>query len=518
MGTFILPMKRLYIINLLLMLCGLITAQHTTNKQEYAVMNMNKTASPSSINAVSGHIRFSICGNNLTDAATLGFDASASNSFDSGKDTLKLPGNDTLAPYIATVMNNQDYLSNFISANFTAVSIPLHVTVGVTGKYILYRDSSISFPPGICAFLEDKAVGYYEDFIAGSSYSFTIDDTTSAPRFVFHIMSGMSYQSINTTCSYNQNGSIIINGPAMANLYVTWMDAIGNVLSVHTTTCGNDTLSNLAPGKYPVSVVGNIGNCTSLTDTILVLSAPAFTISPVLQHVTCINANNGSINAGSVTGGTAPYSYAWSNNTNSSVNNNLSPGVYILYLTDANNCSDTSIYSIQQLSTLSAGFNLSADTVLLSNAIVSINNQSSGYTGLFWDFGDGNTLANVNSPSHTYLSAGIFTVELTASDNYCTEKAKKNIVVLNPLSVQALHSAGEINIFSNENKLMIQFSLPQTEKANIQVNDLSGKNIGSYVFNVCKTTEIIHLNDAAGVYIVTVTTSQLSTRKKIVLQ
>ncbi|MEO1259362.1 MAG: PKD domain-containing protein [Bacteroidota bacterium] len=49
---------------------------------------------------------------------------------------------------------------------------------------------------------------------------------------------------------------------------------------------------------------------------------------------------------------------------------------------------------------------------------VNFINQSIGASSYHWDFGDGNTSCTVN-PSHTYSSAGIYTVKLTAIVEDC---------------------------------------------------------------------------------------------------
>ena len=50
-----------------------------------------------------------------------------------------------------------------------------------------------------------------------------------------------------------------------------------------------------------------------------------------------VGANDGFINIG-VSGGTPPYSFIWSNGSNTPTIDNLSPGNYSLTVTDNNNC------------------------------------------------------------------------------------------------------------------------------------------------------------------------------------
>ena len=45
--------------------------------------------------------------------------------------------------------------------------------------------------------------------------------------------------------------------------------------------------------------------------------------------------------------------------------------------------------------------------------------SSNGPTSWFWDFGDGNT-SNLQNPSHTYQTGGIYSVSLTTTNQYGT--------------------------------------------------------------------------------------------------
>ncbi len=61
---------------------------------------------------------------------------------------------------------------------------------------------------------------------------------------------------------------------------------------------------------------------------------------------------------------------------------------------------------------------------------VTFQNNSSSSTTYSWDFGDGNT-SNAFAPTHTYTTAGIFTVTLVASNpNGCTATSDTNQIVV----------------------------------------------------------------------------------------
>jgi len=60
---------------------------------------------------------------------------------------------------------------------------------------------------------------------------------------------------------------------------------------------------------------------------------------------------------------------------------------------------------------------------------VNFTNNSSHYTSLLWNSGDGTTSTEVN-PSHTYMTVGTYTVSLTASNPYGTDTKTVIITVL----------------------------------------------------------------------------------------
>jgi len=75
-----------------------------------------------------------------------------------------------------------------------------------------------------------------------------------------------------------------------------------------------------------------------------------------LQHVTCAGLNNGNIQV-DVTGGSEPYSFSWSSNTqNAPYLGNLPGGTYFLTVSDASGNSVNKVYIVQEPETLLAYF------------------------------------------------------------------------------------------------------------------------------------------------------------------
>jgi hypothetical protein len=103
-----------------------------------------------------------------------------------------------------------------------------------------------------------------------------------------------------------------------------------------SNTSTTQDLSGRTPGTYTVTI-RDANNCTAtntatLTQPIAALNASATSINP-----SCFGATNGSVNV-TVSGGTAPYFYAWSNSATTQDLTAVGAGTYNLVITDSQGC------------------------------------------------------------------------------------------------------------------------------------------------------------------------------------
>jgi PKD repeat protein len=469
-----------------------------------------------SVQSISGDITLSIIASWTADTAKISFQSGATFSVDAGLDILKSTPSNTTDPVISTISCSQDLYKNSLPTYQDIIDVPIRVKVGITGKYILQMDSNAVLYSGSCVTLEDLAMSHIHDLKSNSSYSFSIEDTTNAPRFILHIGRAPVKTSVAPDCAYNANGMGIMSSYSSGNWDCTWMDAWGNTLMNNTNISGADTLKNLAPGIYPISVSGNSGFCfTTYNDTIVIDSVIPVTVNALVNHVNCPGANTGIINAFMAMGGQAPYSYAWSNSSSNPVIQNLSAGIYTLVLSDAYGCNDTTIYTVQQLSNLSVNFNMSSDTVSMAAPTVTFTNQTTGYTNISWNFGDGSPFSNTYSPTHTYSSGGTFTVELTANDSFCVLKKQEVLTVLNPTGISSNQITDNVKIYGYDGNAIVKFDLSSGE-ALIRVYSLDGKLVNSKRAAAEITSEEIKLGEAKGIYFVEVEIGNNRIVKKII--
>jgi hypothetical protein len=127
-------------------------------------------------------------------------------------------------------------------------------------------------------------------------------------------------------------------------------------------------------------------------------------------------------------------SYSWSG-PNSFTSNEQNPtipdattdmaGNYTLTVIDSNGCSDSDNVDVTVLPLPEADFHAS-DTTTCANTEISFFDDSTGtYDSWYWNFGDGSN-STVQNPSHTYASAGNYTVSLTIS-NSCGDDTETKI-------------------------------------------------------------------------------------------
>ncbi len=139
----------------------------------------------------------------------------------------------------------------------------------------------------------------------------------------------------NISCNGQTDGQIIVtptNGIAPYN--ITW-----------NTGQTNDTLSNLPAGTYSVTIIDAYG-CPG--DSVMtIVEPPPLSLVLSTTDLTCFENNSGTASV-SVSGGTTPYSYLWSDGTTSQTATNLAAQIYTVTVTDAGNCSVDTNVSLNQ--------------------------------------------------------------------------------------------------------------------------------------------------------------------------
>ncbi len=139
----------------------------------------------------------------------------------------------------------------------------------------------------------------------------------------------------NVTCAGGDNGSIL----------VTVTGGFAPYLFDWSNNSESPVNSNLVSGTYVLTVTDHNGCNGSQTFTVDEPNFPLI-VNANISDASAISAADGAIDI-TTTGGTAPYVYQWSNGTTIADLTDLSPGAYLITVTDVNGCSMASTFVVE---------------------------------------------------------------------------------------------------------------------------------------------------------------------------
>lgn len=486
--------------------------------QNSPVLNCNeqiKTTSDASFlrPASTSHLRLKLSGNGYNDETVVLFSAGSSASVNPAEDAIKLYSDNPLVPSINSVHDSLDLAVNRLPVANSTV-IPIKVKVGVSGTYTLELSQAYSLFPSACIFIEDRATSSLINARNAFTYTFNINDTTSAPRFLLHFTKPIQKAAFGASCSYKNDGMAIVTTSVNGVMSYTWKDGIGNILGIHNAS-QQDTLKNLAGGLYLVKMQLNLNYCTSVEEQIVVPSPGA--IQPIVKNISnlCFKGHSGSLSVTGVNGGTAPFGYVWSTGNTSGILQNLAEGTYSLIVTDANGCRDTTWHAVNTVSPLKTFF--ACDSVVNVNDPVVFTNNTFNALSYAWDFGD-TTYSNAVNPVHFYIQPGTHTITLTANDNLCTGSYQKIITVVNVAGIAPQQAPpDEVIIAAGNNGAVITFNLHSPAPASISVYSSDGKLLSQQRVTAWKNSEPVKIEQVQGVYVIRVEATGKETVKKIII-
>lgn len=235
--------------------------------------------------------------------------------------------------------------------------------------------------------------------------------------------------SVNPTCFGSTNGSITVT-------------ASGGTAPYQYSIGGPNQLSSSFPslgaGAYVITVTDSHG-CTATTNATLT-QPTAISSTSVISNVTCNGLCNGQITL-VPSGGTAPYTYLWSNGQTTNPATSLCAGVYSVVITDNHGCNFTlSGMNVTQPSALTVSPSSTPGTICIGQSSTLNSNPSGGTSPYTFLWTSGATTQNTSVSPVTTTS---YTVQVTDA-NGCTINGSTNVVVNPPLTVNA--SATPTNI------------------------------------------------------------------------
>jgi hypothetical protein len=299
------------------------------------------------------------------------------------------------------------------------------------------------------------------------------------------VVSSVSSQT-NVSCFGGTNGAATVSATGGSGSYTfNWSGGFTGA-----------TRTNLAAGTYTVSAVDGAG-CTAATLQVTIIQPIQLVVSTTSVNPGC-TAANGSASA-SVSGGTTPYTYAWSNGGGSNAQaTGLVAGAYTVTVTDGNGCTATSSVTL----TATSGPTVTATTTPVScgavgngtaTAVVSAGTPPYSY---LW-----NDAANQISQTATNLVTGNYTVTVTDAAG-CSVTASATVTGLGP------------NVTVSQNNVTGCFG---NNNGSISLNVSGGQTPYNFSWSNSQSTQNV-FTLTAGSYTVTVTdNSGCATIKTIVI-
>lgn len=154
-------------------------------------------------------------------------------------------------------------------------------------------------------------------------------------------------------------------------------------------------------------------------------------------------------------------------------------------------------------------------TSSISSLNVTLTNASTGSASCFWELGDGNTTA-IQNPTHTYSSAGNYTVKLFVENNNCSWDTASQQVITTITGMNEPQT-DNFTIYPNPSSALIHlhFHEPVTD-ASLLVMNIYGQLMCAKLNQSGNDFTIDVSGETDGVYFLQIITDQGSMIKKII--
>lgn len=239
------------------------------------------------------------------------------------------------------------------------------------------------------------------------------------------------------SCNGADDGSITISGttsgqPQFAPFAYDWA-ALGSGQSL-----SGANITGLGPDTYVVTVTDQDPAGCAVVDTFEIEEPAPIAIQEIdLQNESCDNGGgDGAITIG-VTGGTAPYTFLWSDLQTDSIATGLSAGSYTVDVQDANNCVETATFNITA-PTPPQITALENDTVTCAgdtDGMLSVSAVPGGAPIDSYEWSNSQTGTAINN-----LSPGDYFLTITAEDG-CFTVDTASVIAPEPITVDSIIAA-----------------------------------------------------------------------------
>jgi len=238
--------------------------------------------------------------------------------------------------------------------------------------------------------------------VGAGSYTVTVTDqnncsTSGSVTLTNPPILLLGFNTTNATCNGTNTGSIdlSVQGGTPPYSYI-WSNG-----------AQTEDISNISAGSYTVTVTDS-NNCSAAIIVNVTEPAPLSISLNSITNLLCNGVGNGSIDI-SVSGGTLPYSYNWSNGATTQDLSGLSGGTYTVTVNDFYNCSSTQTFTVYEPSPIVINITTTPADCGYSNgsAIATVSGGTPGYSYLW------NTNPPQTSLTANQLAAGGYSLTVT---------------------------------------------------------------------------------------------------------
>ena len=318
------------------------------------------------------------------------------------------------------INTNSDLVATLDIADPLCVGETVTATVTANGGTAPYSYTLNRTTTNATGVFDNLGAGDYNVLVTdnnGCTYyiAFDIDEPT---QLVAEIIS-----SIDVSCNGATDGAATVNAAGGTTPY-SYLWSNGQTTAMAT---------GLVAGNYTVTVT-DANNCTTTTSVAIGQPVTALVVSTdQVENPTCNGETDGSIGI-TVSGGTAPYSYSWSNGYNAQDPAGLAAGTYTVIVTDANGCTATESYTLTEPAALSLGYsNIVNTSCNAAVGAVTLTGSEAGTVVL-------NGVSLASPATFTGLAAGYYTAYFENAVG-CSTEVSFNIINTNSDLVATLDIA-----------------------------------------------------------------------------
>jgi hypothetical protein len=344
---------------------------------------------------------------------------------------------------------------------------------------------------GIAGFKIDDIPGFGETSLMSFTVAFTLCTNESSctellscwtPRVSYKAATCVNYETVSARCQALKASllkqDVSCNGAADGSLAVRIEEGKEPFTYQWSNNLTTAQTSGLTAGTYTVVVRDASGAEIELKETIG--EPELLQLSGVIQPATCKGVNDGGVEI-TITGGTQPYTYTWSNGATTKDLREAGSGTYLLTVKDANGCSTQKVFSITNTSQISVSFAPVLPACNQQNGALNLS-VTGGAEPYSYLWSNGETTEDLEN-----IGAAFYSVTVTDGKG-CSAQAGYNLREHNTLSLNASvkqtsctdDSSGAVNLSVTGGTAPYQFVWSNGETT----EDITGLPAGLYTVTV----------------------------------